>query len=250
MNIAPSVQVVLETMRRHDVKALLMGGQACVVYGASEFTRDVDFAILADDANLEAVAAAMRELDAVVIAVPPFDAAMLRAGHAVHFRCRAQVVAGLRVDLMSQMRGVDAFALLWERRRILENGVSVLALPDLVAAKKTQRDKDWPMIRRLVEADYLARSAAPDPAEIIFWLRESRTPAMIQELVARFPSAAAGHLRSAVRAACNGAGAESIADALQAEQAAERAADAEYWKPLKRQLEQIRHQSPESPGEP
>jgi hypothetical protein len=34
-------------MRAHRVRALLMGGQACVFYGAAEFSRDTDFAILA-----------------------------------------------------------------------------------------------------------------------------------------------------------------------------------------------------------
>ncbi len=31
---------VLSTIRKHGVKALLMGGQACVFYGAAEFSRD------------------------------------------------------------------------------------------------------------------------------------------------------------------------------------------------------------------
>ena len=39
-------------MHTHHVRALLMGGQACVFYGAAEFSRDTDFAILADAANL------------------------------------------------------------------------------------------------------------------------------------------------------------------------------------------------------
>jgi hypothetical protein len=39
-------------MRGHRVRALLMGGQACVFYGAAEFSRDTDFAIPADAANL------------------------------------------------------------------------------------------------------------------------------------------------------------------------------------------------------
>src|SRR6266851_749837 len=29
-----------------------MGGQACILYGAAEFSRDVDFAVAADDKNL------------------------------------------------------------------------------------------------------------------------------------------------------------------------------------------------------
>ena len=39
-------------MRKQRVRALLMGGQACVFYGAAEFSRDVDFAILANAGNL------------------------------------------------------------------------------------------------------------------------------------------------------------------------------------------------------
>jgi len=31
---------VLSTMRKHEVAALLMGGQACMFYGAAEFSRD------------------------------------------------------------------------------------------------------------------------------------------------------------------------------------------------------------------
>ena len=34
-------------MANHQVRALLMGGQACVFYGAAEFSRDTDLLILA-----------------------------------------------------------------------------------------------------------------------------------------------------------------------------------------------------------
>lgn len=39
-------------MAGHQVRALLMGGQACVFYGAAEFSRDADLLILADTTNL------------------------------------------------------------------------------------------------------------------------------------------------------------------------------------------------------
>lgn len=109
-----------------------MGGQACVLYGGAEFSRDADVAVLADAPNLERLRSAMQALQATVIAVPPFDA---------------------------------------------------LSLPDLVMAKKTQRDKDWPMIRRLLEANYWDTSAeraadrawwAPLRAELELLRRERR----------------------------------------------------------------------------
>jgi len=37
--------------RTHGVQSLLMGGQACILYGAAEFSRDVNLAIVADSAN-------------------------------------------------------------------------------------------------------------------------------------------------------------------------------------------------------
>ena len=51
-------------MAAHQVHALLMGGQACVFYGAAEFSRDTDFAVLASPENLERLNVALIELQA------------------------------------------------------------------------------------------------------------------------------------------------------------------------------------------
>lgn len=117
--------------------------------------------MLADPANLA-------DLQAEVIAVPGFDQRFLEKGHAIHFRCHREEVAGVRVDLMSRLRGVDSFEALWERRSTMQwqgEEIEALSLPDLVKAKKTQRDKDWPMIRRLLEQDYF-RTTDPTPARL------------------------------------------------------------------------------------
>lgn len=168
-------------MRVHRVRALLMGGQACVFYGAAEFSRDTDLAILADAANLARLRRALDELNAEPIAVPSLELRHLRKGHAVHFRCMHPEATRMRVDIMSRMRGVDAFPSLWRRRTVIAMAdgtpCDLLSLPDLVNAKKTQRDKDWPMIRRLVEAHYFAHRARPSAPQLGFWLRELRTPA-------------------------------------------------------------------------
>ena len=64
-----------------------MGGQACVLYGAAEFSRDTDFAILAEQENLDVLRRALADLQAETIAVPPLEKRFLDRGHAVHFRC-------------------------------------------------------------------------------------------------------------------------------------------------------------------
>lgn len=66
-------------------------------------------AVLAHPDNLRRLGAALTTLHAEVIAVPPFDATYLERGHAVHFACGRDVVAGLRVDVMARMRGVPDF---------------------------------------------------------------------------------------------------------------------------------------------
>jgi hypothetical protein len=90
-----------------------MGGQACVFYGAAEFSRDTDLAILASAENLERLKKALKDLKAEVIAVPPFEAKYLRKGHAVHFRCNHAEALGMSVDVMTKMRGVAPFPTLW-----------------------------------------------------------------------------------------------------------------------------------------
>jgi hypothetical protein len=234
-------------MRAHRVRALLMGGQACVFYGAAEFSRDTDFAILADAANLARLRKALAELQAEPIAVPPFEIRHLRRGHAVHFCCRHPEALRMRVDVMSKMRGVDAFAKLWRRRTTLQisggEECNLLSLPDLVQAKKTQRDKDWPMIRRLVEANFFENRRKPGPAQIRFWLAELRTPQLLIE-VARTNSATANRLfarRPLLRLALADE-TEKLENALAAEELAEREKDRRYWLPLKKALEKLRHE--------
>src|SRR5262245_58725609 len=93
-----------------------MGGQACVLYGAAEFSRDLDLVLLPDPHNIDRLELALAELEAEVIAVPPLALRHLTDGLSVHFRCRQADVAGLRIDVMARLRGVAPFAELWERR--------------------------------------------------------------------------------------------------------------------------------------
>ncbi len=62
VRLIPSrIRKVLFTMASRRVRALLMGGQACVFYGAAEFSRDTDLLILADPANLARLEVARNE---------------------------------------------------------------------------------------------------------------------------------------------------------------------------------------------
>jgi hypothetical protein len=237
---------VLSTLSCHEVRHLLIGGQACVLYGAAEFSRDCDVVILADESNLQRLQSVVVELQAKCIAFPEFKIEYLVRGHAVHFRCYHPEVENLRLDIMTKMRGCDDFETLWERRTTIEDQdansrYEVLSIEDLVIAKKTQRDKDWPMIRRLVEAHYDQFSNEPNENRIRFWLRESRSSEMILEVLKAHPR----FLNDASRqrpwltnvSSLDIAGIETE---LKSEERIERELDEIYWRPLKKELEELR----------
>ena len=206
MNRSPILKA-LSSIRRSGARTLLMGGQACVFYGAAEFSRDLDLLILAGADNLARLASALDELAAQPVAVPPMDAGHLLRGHAAHFRCGREDVAGLRIDIMAALRGVAGFEELW---------------------------------LRLVPFGMIQRSS-PDAAAVEFWLRELRTPELLVEAAAAYPERAnpLASERPALAAALRGS-VERVRELLEAEERDERRKDREYWAPLKRELEQLR----------
>ena len=62
MNRSPILKA-LSSIRTSGVRTLLMGGQACVFYGAAEFSRVLDLIVLADPDNLERLRGALADPD-------------------------------------------------------------------------------------------------------------------------------------------------------------------------------------------
>ena len=222
-----------------------MGGQACVFYGAAEFSRDCDIVIVATDDNLARLTSALDELQADCIAVPFLDWDCLSRGHAIHFRCQHPDALKIRIDIMAKMRGCDEFALLWERRMTLEDSggaiYEILGIEDLIKAKKTQRDKDWPMIRRLVDAHYVENQAEATNDQVRFWLRESRTPEVLIAVAKEYPELLREMIsQRPLLSEISNASRAALSLELDKEQSAEKQADENYWRPLMRELEAMR----------
>ena len=244
MTLSPILRV-LSVFRKQKVKALLIGGQACIVYGAAEFSRDSDFVILASPANLAALGRALKALKASPVYFPDLSLHYLLKGHACHFRCGAAGVAGLRVDVMAKMKGCEPFEKLWPRRNRVRvaglGAIDIISLEDLVNSKKTQRDKDWLMLARLVENDVFAHGGRGPAAKVRWWLAQARNPETLARLCAEYPAQARklAAQRPLLREALKGAGGR-LAALLKKEELAERAKDVRYWAPLKKELETLR----------
>ncbi len=68
--IQSPIPKALSTFLKHRVKAILIGGQACILYGAAEFSRDIDLTVMVSSKNLENIKSALYELDAKKIFFP------------------------------------------------------------------------------------------------------------------------------------------------------------------------------------
>jgi hypothetical protein len=98
------------------------------------------------------------------------------------------------------------------------------------------------MIRRLVEAHYFQARARPTAAQVRFWLRELRTPALIVEVVRRYPRLSRRAVLERPLLGYSATGRKGALErALAKEEAAERQRDRRYWLPLRKELEQLRH---------
>ena len=118
--------------------------------------------------------------------------------------------------------------------------MDVLGLEDLARSKKTQRDKDWFMLARLVEND-MALAKRPPKRQVEWWLRECRNVETLIQLAERHRPTAR-ELRAArplLDLALRGKR-ELLEQRLAEEEEKERAADRGYWAPLKKELEVLR----------
>lgn len=235
---------VLSTFKKYEVKCLLIGGQACIIYGAAEFSRDSDFVILCNEDNLERLKKALKALDAELIYVPPLELDYLERGHACHFRCNGKDVQNLRIDVMSKLRGCEPFNELWKRKKsiMLEGGgsIDVIGLMDLVKSKKTQRDKDWLMLKRLVENNISLNKKNPSPKRIKWWLLESRNIESLIGLAKTYPEIAKNSVadRPLLSSAIS-SNTQKLNSQLQEEELMERQKDIAYWAPLRKELESL-----------
>jgi hypothetical protein len=111
----------------------------------------------------------------------------------------------------------------------------------LYGASEFSRDKDWPMIKSLLEVDYLEHRGSESEGQRRFWLMESRTAGMLVELCEQYPGQA--RALSPERPLLAKAVAHDLS-ALEAmlteEEQAIRSVDRAYWLPLRQELELLR----------
>jgi hypothetical protein len=156
---------LLDVLARHAVDFVLIGGLAGIAHGSAYNTLDLDIVYARDDANLERLAASLRELGASLRGAPaglPFqlDAATLRSGMNFTF-----ATAFGSFDILGDAAGAPSYGELraaGTEVAVRGRSVRVASLDHLIAMKEAAgRPKDL-----LMATEYRALSdelRAPPP---------------------------------------------------------------------------------------
>jgi hypothetical protein len=141
---------LFRALDREDVRYLVISGQACILYGASQFTEDIDLWIQPRPENLASFLRAIARVKARVYKLtPPITMRFLRKGHGFHFR----IGRDLFLDVMGRPPRVGRFREAFARAREFRTDwgrLKVSAPEDLVLLKRTNRPGDYEAISNLV----------------------------------------------------------------------------------------------------
>jgi hypothetical protein len=138
---------LLKLLEKHDVRYLVVGGYAVMLYSEPRWTKDLDLWIALDPPNARAVFRALQEFGAPLTSLTEQDFAapgyFYQMGN-----------PPLRVDVMMGLPGGD-FETAWARRRTVTLGdgrIHFIGREDLIAVKlasgREQDLKDVEAIRR------------------------------------------------------------------------------------------------------
>lgn len=146
-------EAVIRLLGRHDVRYVLIGGLAAVTHGAPLVTQDVDLCCARDQGNLEALAAAMREVNAELRGAPPGLSFRL---HAPNLASRERLSFTTDVgwiDIMATPAGTagyDDLSRTAEVFTLFGHRVMVASVEDLIRMKREAgRPKDLRFVEEL-----------------------------------------------------------------------------------------------------
>jgi hypothetical protein len=178
------VRRLFQSFDRHGVRYLLISGQASVLYGAADFSEDVDVWIDPSARNVARFLRALAGLDATVYSglTPPMTRRNVDRGHGFHFIVPDEGEP-LYLDVMPRPPRVGSFAAAYRRRRVMESSfgrVDVVSVEDLVELKKTRRLSDYDVITNLV-ARRVREEAVPSRA-LLEWAARNAFRAAEREI--------------------------------------------------------------------
>ena len=130
MLTSPDFKELLNTLEKHRVRYLVVGGYAVMKYTEPRFTKDLDLWISTDEENSKAVFSALKEFGAPLKGLTPHD--FTERGYFYQMGNPP-----FRLDIMMSIPGVE-FETAWEHREeVLLEGLTIpfISRVDLIRAK-------------------------------------------------------------------------------------------------------------------
>jgi len=161
------LEQIADVLREHDVKFIVIGGQAEALMGSPRVTYDVDLCYQRNARNLENLAAALKDLKVKLRGVPddlPFvvDARALALGSNFTFTTS---IADL--DLLGWVEPLGDYEVLLKHAttvRVGETDLSVIHLDDLIKIKQhIRRPKDQDSLMQLLAIKKVREEQARRP---------------------------------------------------------------------------------------
>jgi len=141
-------ELLIRTLARHRVQYVLIGALGARMYGFPRVTADADITPAADSANLERLAAALRELDARIYTDPIPEGLAFDCSPAMLSRTELWnlVTRAGRVDVAFRPAGTKGYADLARGAvhfEVFEQDLAVARLSDILRSKEAAgRPKD------------------------------------------------------------------------------------------------------------
>ena len=141
----PVLEKLAESLNRHEVKWVLIGGMAVMLHGATYLTSDCDLAFEKSQENLQNLLSALQELGARPVRASEsgeysLDLSIILAPF-MHLKTEAGPV-----DLINRLPNIESFGDLYERSLAIDiDGVviRIASIPDLIRLKSnTGRERD------------------------------------------------------------------------------------------------------------
>jgi len=182
-----------QSLESAGVEYLLISGQAAVLYGAAEFSEDIDLWIEPSSNNVDRFVKVLHKHKARYYKLtPPLQTEYLRGGHGFDFTLPDGKGKEAFLDIMGKPPRISDFSNAKRDAVLMDSewgALPTIGIRQLIEIKKTQRLPDYDVISKLV-LEYFQQLSPRTDAEYLWGIDNIFTLSALSEFFEKYPAAA------------------------------------------------------------